>query len=107
MSASEFPGRAVGTTNELLPALPEGSYLAFDPPEGRVKFLTWNDVWKQLRVFRSNHPFFGASSQRQSPDRTCVGLPASPPPKSGRTGCTNPPGHIDCAKQSLGKGNEM
>ena len=45
-------------------------------------------------------PFFGASSQRQSPDRTCVGLPASPPPKSGRTGCTTPPGHIDLVHET-------
>ena len=31
-SVSEFPGRAVGTPIEPPPTLPEGSYLAFDPP---------------------------------------------------------------------------
>jgi len=37
-SVSEFPGRVVGTPRELPTALPERSYLAFDPPAGRVKF---------------------------------------------------------------------
>jgi hypothetical protein len=39
MSVSEFPGRAVGTPIEPPPALPERSFLAFDPPRGRVKSI--------------------------------------------------------------------
>ncbi len=39
MSVSEFPGRLVGTPIEPPSALPEGSYLAFDPPGRRVKFI--------------------------------------------------------------------
>src|SRR5512141_2980448 len=36
MSVSEFPGRVVGRLTEPPFALPEGSFLAFDPPSGRV-----------------------------------------------------------------------
>ena len=36
-SVSEVPGRVVGIPIELPSALPEGSFLAFDPPRGRVK----------------------------------------------------------------------
>ena len=36
-SVSEFPGRVVGIPTEPLSTLPEGSFLAFDPPRGRVK----------------------------------------------------------------------
>ncbi len=41
-SLGEFPGRAVGTPIEPPSTLPEGSFLAFDPPRGRVKFtMQW------------------------------------------------------------------
>ena len=41
-SVCEFPGRAVGTPIEPPSTLPEGSFLAFDPPRGRVKFtMQW------------------------------------------------------------------
>jgi hypothetical protein len=33
-SISEVPGRVVEIPTELPPALPEGSFLAFDPPLG-------------------------------------------------------------------------
>ena len=69
--------------------------LALSPPWAVIG-LSLRDVRMMFGVsVPTMAPLFGASSQRQSPDRTCVGLPASPPPKSGRTGCTTPPGHID------------
>ena len=44
-SVSEFPGRVVCTPIKLPATLPEGSFLAFDPPGGRVKFTM---QWKGL-----------------------------------------------------------
>ncbi len=60
-SASEFPGRVVGTPIELLPALPEGSFLAFDPPRERVKSIACEYVSKGRRMRSIKPPFLMAT----------------------------------------------
>ena len=57
MSLGEFPGRVVGTPIEPPSALPEGSFLAFDPPKGRVKSIARKYARKE-RQKRPIHPPF-------------------------------------------------
>ncbi len=61
MSVSEFPGRLVGTPIEPPSALPEGSFLAFDPPGRRVKFIACECVSKERRVRRIKRPNNGTA----------------------------------------------
>ncbi len=56
-SVSEFPGRVVGTPIETPPPLPEGSFLAFDPPRGRVKSIACECLSKGRRMRRIKPPF--------------------------------------------------
>ncbi len=57
MSVSELPGRVVGTPIETPPTLPEGSFLAFDPPRGRVKSIACECLSKGRRMRRIKPPF--------------------------------------------------
>jgi Leucine-rich repeat (LRR) protein len=67
-SLGEFPGRAVGTPIEPPSTLPEGSFLAFDPPSGRVKSTAYDYTCKgdrSVRLFhrlRNTEPPRGATS---------------------------------------------